>query len=810
MNRKWLFILITLLSLTFFSHATFADDPCQGTSTHIFNNICYSHDASYRLLYEFFAPKVDAGSPLPWPWAQGDDNIPKLPNTTSTQNAPTNSYLAPLFKTFNQAMLSLAAIVILYTLFTALLGATHRGEFMGGKAHSMWLPLRSVAGFVMIIPTVSGYSLIQLCMLWVILQGVSLANSLVQRTLVPPVIHPIVDTSQFTYRQHLTNLEKNIACTYDKYYPLSRSPYSSLSGGSTILTPTVLSDSKFYCNSFIDKATQSGYTFNFWLSQLDPTQDPQVQPCCAISATPDNCPMPSSSGWVLYQCGDVHWPTTNNYTVPPSSSVSISMNGLFKPIYATILNTSFAAASNDIDYENGKPTSQPPSPYAGKNIQAIFAPALTTIHDTINAKLPSETPAPSPSVAPLLQEGWATAGAYFYQALNPSSSMASYPSIINLDNIGILIDQCISAINNTSLTKFLTTFDASSSTAGQNSSTVGQNASAAGQSVGTTATTGGGGLAIDVIQFAIKIIAPGPDQTPTIGIGSNHPLIRIQILGQYILGILTAIIALMTAAAFVAGLVSHIVSAVNPVWGVWDTLIKIFTAPAEILAGLAYAGAISMTIYIPMIPYIIFSFGVIGWLIAVLETLLAAPLVAMGLTYPEGHEMWGKADPALMLLANVFLRPAFMIFGLFAGIVVSQIAIWFINDTILTFITGVLSNPGTVSSLGFFGQLISVLLIPFYIAIYVLLIITILNRSFALISIIPDQILKWIGGQTQLGEYAPKGAEEVKQGFAPMASKAASGVGSAAPAASSYGGAIGKELHKDKPKETDTAAVTVK
>jgi len=791
MNRKWLFILITLLSLTFFSHATFAadSDPCQsGASAPIFNNICYPHDASYRLLYEFFAPAWDDSNPLPWPWAKGSDQIPQIPHTA--QNVPTNPFLAPLFKTFNQAMLSLAAIVILYTLFTALLGATHRGEFMGGKAHSMWLPLRSVAGFVMIIPTVSGYSLIQLCMLWVILQGVSLANSLVQRTLHPPTIKPLVDTTSFNYTQNIKTLEKNLSCIYTKYYPLL--PYSSIPFISHPSTPAVLQENTFQCNTFDDKNGVSGYSFNFWMNSVDPSQRPKIKVCCRTDASSDKCSYPGV-GWVLYPCGSITWPVTSYYDVTPSTSVSVPIASLIQPIYAGIINKIFQASSDYTDYENAISSVIPPNPYDNINLVTLFSPALNQIEATIVAALPSSSTSSAASASDDMNgEGWATSGAYFYQALmrnqpspsSPSGLKNPYPLLINLDSIGISQNKFSGSAlsDDMALVQFLTTM---------------------------TPPPGGSTLTASIMQFAINIIAPGPDQTPTIGIGSNHPLIRIQILGQYILGILTAFIAAMTVAAFAAGLVSHIVSAVNPVWGVWDTLIKIVTAPAELLAGLAYAGAISMTIYIPMIPYIIFSFGVIGWLIAVLETLLAAPLVAMGLTYPEGHEMWGKADPALMLLANVFLRPAFMIFGLFAGIVVSQIAIWFINDTILTVMTGVLSNPGTPLS-SWLGQLISVLLIPFYIAVYVLLIITILNRSFALISIIPDQILKWIGGQTQLGEYAPKGAEEVKQGFAPMASKAASGVGSAAPAAGSYGGAIGKELHKDKPKATDTAAATVK
>ncbi|TID97733.1 type IV secretion protein DotA, partial [Legionella pneumophila] len=67
--------------------------------------------------------------------------------------------------------------------------------------------------------------------------------------------------------------------------------------------------------------------------------------------------------------------------------------------------------------------------------------------------------------------------------------------------------------------------------------------------------------------------------------------------------------------------------------------------------------------YIPVLPYMIFTFGSFAWLIAVIEAMVAAPIVALGVTHPEGNEAFGKGEFAIMILVNVFLRPSLMIIG---------------------------------------------------------------------------------------------------------------------------------------------------
>lgn len=45
---------------------------------------------------------------------------------------------------------------------------------------------------------------------------------------------------------------------------------------------------------------------------------------------------------------------------------------------------------------------------------------------------------------------------------------------------------------------------------------------------------------------------------------------------------------------------------------------------------------------IPLTPFILFWAGKIAWLLLVIEALIAAPIVALGIVYPQGHEVLAK------------------------------------------------------------------------------------------------------------------------------------------------------------------------
>ncbi len=149
-----------------------------------------------------------------------------------------------------------------------------------------------------------------------------------------------------------------------------------------------------------------------------------------------------------------------------------------------------------------------------------------------------------------------------------------------------------------------------------------------------------------------------------------------------------------------------------------------------------------LSYYVPLIPFFLFTFGAITWFAVVLEAVLAAPLVALGITHPEGHDFLGKAEQSIMLLASVFLRPMLMVFGLIFGIILSYVALS-------------VFNRGFAIAVQFLtqynGDLFSIVYQLAMMAIYTAAILAIVNRSFAMIYEVHNKVLRWIGGPQESG-----------------------------------------------------------
>ena len=145
--------------------------------------------------------------------------------------------------------------------------------------------------------------------------------------------------------------------------------------------------------------------------------------------------------------------------------------------------------------------------------------------------------------------------------------------------------------------------------------------------------------------------------------------------------------------------------------------------------------------YLPFLPFIMFTSGVISWFISVVEAMAAAPLIAMGVTNPKGHELLGRSEQAMILLLGVFVRPATMIIGFIGAIALSYASMYLLNLTFAyAFTEGLNSQLNNNSGYG-----IAVLGGFLYTIIYAYSCYAILSQTFSLIFQVPDKVLRWIG-----------------------------------------------------------------
>lgn len=201
------------------------------------------------------------------------------------------------------------------------------------------------------------------------------------------------------------------------------------------------------------------------------------------------------------------------------------------------------------------------------------------------------------------------------------------------------------------------------------------------------------------------------------------------------------------------------------------------------LTAIVFGLGAMMGIYMPFMPFMLYLFGVIGWLMAVIEGMVAAPLVALGITHPEGHDLLGKSEQAMMLLLGVFIRPVTMIMGLLFAMNLAQVAVQLLDYGFLFVFTDI-SNMNNSSS----DALTNGFIVLGAMVVYCYVLMTIIDQAYSLIYQVPDKILRWIGGPQDTSSIAQM-VNQVKGQTQQLGSKGGEAGSSTAGRAPSVGGA---------------------
>ncbi|MCH9689370.1 MAG: type IVB secretion system protein DotA, partial [Gammaproteobacteria bacterium] len=86
--------------------------------------------------------------------------------------------MGAMFGVFNAAVLALGGIVVMYIILVSTMNTAHEGQMLGQKWSSIWVPVRATIGLSFLIPKASGYCLMQIFVMWVVLQGVGVADKI--------------------------------------------------------------------------------------------------------------------------------------------------------------------------------------------------------------------------------------------------------------------------------------------------------------------------------------------------------------------------------------------------------------------------------------------------------------------------------------------------------------------------------------------------------------------------------------------------------------------------------------------------------
>lgn len=164
---------------------------------------------------------------------------------------------------------------------------------------------------------------------------------------------------------------------------------------------------------------------------------------------------------------------------------------------------------------------------------------------------------------------------------------------------------------------------------------------------------------------------------------------------------------------------------------------------------------ITLAVYVPMIPALFWTLGVVAWLLVVAECIFLAPVWALVHLEAEGEGMGQRTEKGYAMLLDLLLRPLALVFGFAIATAVLNAA-W---SLFTAGVGGVLDVADTWSLIKFFMWLGMVFLI---VTIAVQLIGTVYRKALDL----PDQIVTWIGSSvaSYMGDHSTKDPNDSLRG----------------------------------------------
>ncbi|MDQ8039613.1 MAG: type IVB secretion system protein DotA [Rickettsiella sp.] len=681
--------------------------------------------------------------------------------------------LGTMFGAFNATVLVMASVVLSYVLFISILNTAHEGEFLGKKWSSIWVPIRTVMGVGLLLPKATGYSFVQILVMWVVVQGVGAADQVwnvaldyMNRdgTIVEPIqsIHgnakdKTADNSFLVGKAG--SVLKSEVCMLTVYNALVNQNRASNSG---VQVPDFLSSLAVTGKNASGKNT--GVPMNY-------TKD-----IGGFITFPGK--LPGTFANLEGMCGSISWDYINKdndkvynpaqLTANDSASIAARQFTLdLEPLAQSIANKlapplqANATSVPQITLKTDDPIFKVNNLVdSADDYFTIVKPALRSLQDGALAKYKE-------FIKDAKAYGWILAGSYYYKMANLNQQLRktdlsslnqkifptfnpSYETgpfkIINDDNVIANLKNNLpltnGVIDNYINAETARTKDNNNPGDPGNPSLPANVASV--NAIGSVVSAILNGIFPRVHDFESKL-------SDGINKDKKDPIFALVTVGNglvsmveqvwiSILAVITGLGLVGIAAGFASGFWTVGV-AVNGMLAICNLLIVIMPLITLWMGANFLLGSV-LSYYVPLIPFFLFIFGGITWFAVVLEAVLAAPLVALGITHPEGHDFMGKAEQAIMLLSSVFLRPVLMVFGFIFGIILSFVALSLFNKGFSIAVQFLTEYNGDIFAIVYQTAMM---------AIYTAAVLAIINRSFAMIYEVPNKVLRWIGGPQESG-----------------------------------------------------------
>lgn len=608
---------------------------------------------------------------------------------------------------FNGAVLIVGGVLVAYTIFAGTIGTAHEGEMLGKKFSSVWIPIRTALGTAMVLPVINGYCVMQLLVGWLIVQGIGLADTvwsayMSSSNIAKQVTIGLENQSQ---QQAAWEIFNSVVCMrgYEKIYQEAQA-------SSPGIWPVVLFGTSEGTNLNGDTIIKFGSTNEI-------------------------------SGFKSDSCGSVTVGKTQDFTTLGAASSSGGSNQITKILGdVSTLNSAVATAnltnktatydmiksidSLAISFINNPTTNNIESQI--KSIAVDYSKTMKQAGSAVMSQLANFQELEKSAT----KDGWVLAGAWY---MRMSYLMDVAGRAINSSPETSTV-QALDKVNTLFRDTYVQKFGNDLNRLSQLNNGVTGVSSSINQS--DNATGGVWDMIKSGFNFDTIVKRMFKGITNFTFNDGDHPVMAMKSVGNWALAV-----AAVAYKGYATGITALSAATQGAGVGLAIALLPItmIVFPTLMIVGF------TLSIVLPMMPFMIWIGIVLGWLILCVEALIAAPMWAVMHLSPHGDDLVGTGSQGYRLVLSLMLRPVLMIFGLIAALTIITVFGQMLNRVF--FDVFILSQQDSN---------VIVLVVSFLAAplIYMGLMWTLITKTMSITHIIPDQLLQWFGGGgSQLGNY---------------------------------------------------------
>lgn len=625
----------------------------------------------------------------------------------------TDSVITTALKDINTLVLILGGLLLTYVIGSGIMKTAHEGEALGQKWSSMWIPLKAAIGAALIlpIPSLGGLSAAQGIVVWLLTFGIGAADGLWEQSIqfiakdpVGSVVVSPMNTAKVAAGIMSSQVcERAINETADNYFPGSNPISRSGVEVNDTLNP-------------LDGAVHALEGYQETVSPLPGTSyDTQYS---HIMWTADSSGLLgdlSSMGFLPKACGSVAFVSGTSGAIGQNSSAAgtlISTVGADNTTAMTTLVNALSPISQNVYAETGTGTNDAAFVNA---VNAYDGTMQTDIQNAANTAVQSQVQKYE-SAARL--DGFATAGEWFWDlvqwnhiAQNMADSLGDTTGLDFGSALGKLGSSHVSHAN-ARIESFIK----------RNGNLVGNIKPS--QHVGSVI----GGIFAEATPMLVSAVSHS----------SSNPLIAIRNVGTGMEDAGATVFALGTGVTFAAATANgngiEKVAAGEMTNGVAKVSYYELDPIMIGLAGLLFVEGFFLSFVVPLIPFMVWISGLLGFLFMAFEMIVAAPIWAIMHMHPEGHEVAGLGAQGYKFALAIVARPFLMILGLLGGYAL------FMGFSAL--VTPMISQA-VISSQGTGGGWTGPLDMIGAVGVYVTFMVIIAYECFKLVFVLPGNVMAW-------------------------------------------------------------------